>query len=380
MRVDYLTLGDLSDKLIGAWRELAARAVEPNPFCEPELVLPALRHLDARRTAGLLAVRTGDRLHAALPVIPTRHWRKLPLPVVAGWRHDHSYLGTPLVDDNHAVPALAALLDAVPNVRPRAAALALELLADDGPVADTLLALLSERGTAPVWWESATRAVLRREGNVSLNGRCKRLRRKATALRRDHGDVSLVDLADEGAAIDTFLSLEAASWKGRTGTALASKPGHATFFSEACRAFADGGRLELVCLQVGTNCIAMRCNFLAGDAVFHFKAAFDEGLAKYSPGTQLLLAVTERDEVPGVAWRDSCADPADPLFNDLWPDRRPVASLLVPVGGVTSRTLMTVLASVRAQRRARADAAAVDGPARSPADGRGAGRGTTQRS
>jgi hypothetical protein len=35
-----LPLADLTARDVAAWRDLAARAVEPNPFFEPDFVLP----------------------------------------------------------------------------------------------------------------------------------------------------------------------------------------------------------------------------------------------------------------------------------------------------------------------------------------------------
>jgi hypothetical protein len=50
-----------------AWQELGERAAEPNPFHEPEFMLPAFRRLGLR-TAGVRVVREGGDWIACLPV------------------------------------------------------------------------------------------------------------------------------------------------------------------------------------------------------------------------------------------------------------------------------------------------------------------------
>jgi hypothetical protein len=46
-----LELAALSERDLDAWRELAARALEPNPFAEPDFVLPAADALDSQAVA-----------------------------------------------------------------------------------------------------------------------------------------------------------------------------------------------------------------------------------------------------------------------------------------------------------------------------------------
>ncbi|MGI8674569.1 MAG: hypothetical protein ACR2KD_04655 [Thermoleophilaceae bacterium] len=57
MRTRLTTLADLSERDVGAWRDLSARALEPNPFAEPDFVLSAAGRLGAGGEA-LLTVET----------------------------------------------------------------------------------------------------------------------------------------------------------------------------------------------------------------------------------------------------------------------------------------------------------------------------------
>src|SRR5437870_2180293 len=100
-------LADVDDGMLAAWRSVAARALEPNPFHEPAFVLAAAHHLGAPGVA-LALVEAGGGWQACLPV---QRARRLPgghLPALTTWRHLYSFLGTPLVAPDAPVAALAA--------------------------------------------------------------------------------------------------------------------------------------------------------------------------------------------------------------------------------------------------------------------------------
>ena len=65
-----LPLKGLASRDIAAWRELAAQAAEPNPFFEPECVLPAVRYLGEPDAALLAVVDHGSEWLACMPVLP----------------------------------------------------------------------------------------------------------------------------------------------------------------------------------------------------------------------------------------------------------------------------------------------------------------------
>src|SRR3712207_8551637 len=68
-RTRFLQPPEITPAVVKAWHDLAGRAAEPNPFVEPQVVVPALVHLDgSRRAAGLLTAWVGDRLDALAPV------------------------------------------------------------------------------------------------------------------------------------------------------------------------------------------------------------------------------------------------------------------------------------------------------------------------
>jgi len=84
-RTSLVRKGAVTAELVAAWRDLADRAAEPNCLAGPDVVLPAMEHLDPHGRAGLLVVEREAALVALLPVlVPTRvpvRGVQLPVPV-----------------------------------------------------------------------------------------------------------------------------------------------------------------------------------------------------------------------------------------------------------------------------------------------------------
>ncbi len=324
-----------------AWRGLAAGAVEPNPFFEPELLLPAVRDLGHDRVRLLVATAADGTWTGMLPVLRAAQWRRMPTAALGTWIHPYAFFGAPLLAAGHEAAAMAELLDAL---RRGSSLVPLEGLPADGPVAAALDAALEAAGVRAVVWRTWERAALqRREADDYLEStlsskRRRELRRQLKLLTAELGaPIECVDAAGDPAAAQAFLRMEASGWKGRTATAMGSAGGEA-FFRDACSNFHAAGRLQLLLLRAGGRVVAAKCNFLAGSGVFCFKIAYDESLAAFSPGVQLEIenvhAFHGRAE---LRWEDSCADPANTMINRLWPDRRRLTTLLVPGAGTRGR-------------------------------------------
>jgi CelD/BcsL family acetyltransferase involved in cellulose biosynthesis len=337
-----LSIAGVQARDVGAWRDLARRAVEPNPFFEPEFVLAAASGLGPESVALVVAADAAGDWQACMPVRRTGRWKGLPVPALAAWRHLYCFLGTPLVAPEQPEQALAALLDRLFESRRRARMVALEWVRGDGPVAEALAAVLEARARPALQVAAFERAVLERRDSADYLDetlrphRRRELRRQSRRLAEEMGaPLELRERSQEPAAVDSFLELEAAGWKGRRGTAFASQPLHAELFREVCDGFRAEGRFQLLALMAGDRPAAFKCNLLAGDEVFCFKIAYDESLARFSPGVQLEERTVElfHERMPASRLLDSCADPDNEMINRLWPDRRPLVSYVVPAPG-----------------------------------------------
>ena len=321
MGARLLDLRALSNRDLAAWHDLVVRAVEPNPFFEPDFVLAAHRHLEPRNV-GLLVAQTNGDWSGCLPVVSGR-WRG-PIRAVRTWRHMYAYLGTPLLAGEDLVTPLRELLRAASAAR-SGGLVAFEWMSADGPVAAALNQALEGSGLTLSGEMPFDRAALRRLDEGLLLERLPKRRRYELKRQRRRleelldGSLRCVDRAGDPAATERFLELESSGWKGQKGTALASRPSHAAFFREICEAFSAGDRLQLLELEAGGRTVAMKCNLLADPWLFTFKIAYDEELGRFSPGVQMEIENVDNFNRTGPDWMDSCANPDNELVNRLWP-------------------------------------------------------------
>lgn len=328
---------------------------------EPEVVLPAVRHLAGRSRVGLLTVGRGGRLDAVLAVswplsVPVgRGLLPAPVPVLQAWVEPFSPLGTPLLDADDPVEAMAALLRPPPSLP--ATALFLRYFGDDGPVAAAMDEALARRGQRALRTKTYQRALLLRDGSPpptkNRKNRHNRLRRHRQAMEEALGPVRVVDRAEDPSAIEEFLALEFSGWKGRSGTALASRNADAAWFRETCAGLRAAGRLEVLALEAGGRTAAMWCDFAGGGGSWHYKSAYDETLKEFRPGEQLVGYCVEAMPGGRYAWRDSATVPHNTLFNQFWPSRRTLSTVLAPLRGPAGDATLAVADRIWKLRRGR---------------------------
>jgi CelD/BcsL family acetyltransferase involved in cellulose biosynthesis len=343
MRTRFLTLDQLDQRDERAWRRLADRSAEANPFFEPEFVLPAARHLGLRG-GGLLVAEEGTEWVACLPV--SQRATKLQVPVLAGWRTPYSFLGTPLVAEG-AERVLPRLVSEVQRGRLSGVTM-LDQISRESVAWQAMEDGIGRGELVAVARRDFDRAAFAPEGDnpqLPLSSRrradLRRTRRRLEELLG--GDVELVQVDSAGGGVDEFLALEASGWKGDAGTALSASASHARFFADLCRGFARQGRLEMMALRCAGRTLAMATLLAARNSRYAFKMAFDEEFRKQAPGAQLIVEFTEHPRDGGAHYMDSCADPDNEIMNRLWPDRRALVSVALARPGVRAGVLKRAL-------------------------------------
>lgn len=332
MQAQLRRLSDIDARTEAAWTELAARAVEPNPFFEPLFVRPLARHLGL--DVAVLTVEHGTDMVVCLPLLRgTLQWHGLPLDA---WRGMWNPLTTPLADIEGADAALASAIAQFSSLGgPRL--LVLDYLTADGPVAAALGAATAGRSQLwPSKFKESTRPVLHRRDDGSyfattLVGKHKRkLAWARRALERELGDsLTVVDEGGHGDAVERLLAIEVSGWKGRIGSAVESRADHAAYFRDICARFADHGRLQILSLRGAGTTVASKCDIRAGGMTFGFRTAFDERFAKASPGVQLEIDAVTVFHASGDVFADSCTNHVDNPQAWLWPDRRRLTRFIV---------------------------------------------------
>jgi len=363
VQVRYVDPSHLRPEELSSWEELAAQAVQPNPCAEPAFVIPASRHLVEGSAVRLLVVHDGPRWTACLPVRRAPRWRELPRGSVSAWHHLYCTSTAPLLDVNCPHEAVGLLLDhlvapeELGSAPPRIFGID-EL--PEGAAAEALIDEASRRGLPLLVADRWKRAAVHKREHVEdyLSGLSSRrraeLRRRRKRLAERLGtDVKMVDRSDDPDAAEAFLTLEAAGWKGRAGTALACNPDHAAFFRSMCEGFRRTGHLHLWSLESENGRpVAMACRLQSMDVLFTFKIAFDEDYASLGPGVaaemEALHAFHEREDLSMI---DSCTDPANELLNELYPDRVTVCDIAIGLGSPIDKFLLSLFPRVRAARR-----------------------------
>jgi CelD/BcsL family acetyltransferase involved in cellulose biosynthesis len=328
---------------IGAWERLGAGAAIANPFYEAGYALAAAAAFGAGVRMMLVADRPpeepGARLLAAWPHRRVRHRWGVPLSALVGWTHGYAPQGAPLLDGAHPGAALNALLAA-----PRALGQPRRLLLQNAPTAD-LIPLIEGAGIRSAAYWPHDRGMLdpardcpeaRSRYLDHLSGNRRRRLRRARRRLEAEGAVAFDLLSDPAAvlaALEAHIALEAASWKGRVGTALAQRPAEAEFLRTAIVALAAEGRVRIARLRRGERLLASAILPLAGREACVLKVAHDETDPAAAPGVQLVHRLTEAVLAGGeIARIDSCAPPGFALATLFWRERRSIAHLLVEAG------------------------------------------------
>jgi CelD/BcsL family acetyltransferase involved in cellulose biosynthesis len=335
LRVEWRPL-DALDPIVPAWRALAERALEPNVFYEPAFARAAAPVFGGGVSAGLVWLH--DKLIGFLPGRVTRRYG-IPPTVLTGWTHPYAPLGTPLLDRDDGAVALAAWLDHLARDASLPGLWLLPFL-PDGPFARTLDAALAMRGGRSVAYGAHRRALLAPEDRGAYlahavgAGKRKELRRQRRRLA-EAGAVT-ADLATEpqavAAALADFFALEAQGWKGRAGSAAAMHEPLRRFVAEAVAALAAEGKARIDRLRVGDAAAATIVTLRSGASAWTWKIAYDEAYARYSPGVQLMVDLTESLLAdPTVARVDSCATADHPMIDHLWRERLVLSDRLITV-------------------------------------------------
>jgi CelD/BcsL family acetyltransferase involved in cellulose biosynthesis len=341
LAVEWRELSGLG-AVVTAWRELAARALEPNAFYEPAFALEAAALFGA--DAGAVLVWSGTSPRRLLGFFPARREPRrygIRLPVLVGWTHPYAPLGTPLVEREAAEPVIAAWLDHVAGNRQLPGLLLLPFLTKEGPLAAILDAIL-RRAQMPAADLNDHRRAQLVPGDDRLHylehtlgrRRHKELRRSVRRLA-DIGAllfITATEPAAVAAALEDFLKLEARGWKGQTGTAALCRDDTRRFMTAAVHGLAAEGKVAISRILIDGRTIAATITLRSADAAWFWKIAYDEECARYSPGVVLTSAVTEELAEDATLMRtDSCATANHPMIDRLWGERLALCDRLIAV-------------------------------------------------
>jgi hypothetical protein len=326
-------------ELAEAWDDLVRRA-QPNVFMNPA-ALKAAHDTGFADVSMLLAwddSATPRRL-AGLWSLQRRRISALWPTLLEALPFDYAFLSSPVLDPELADAVMPAFLDAIAGDKTLPNVLSLHALDADAPSYAALQRALVAGNHAQLVLATTARPVVSRAFGVKRSGSTRKKLRQDFNRLSAQGTVAVVN--DRGAAavaeaFETFLTLEAGSWKGARGTALLCNPVDAGFTRRLLQQLALQGHASVAELRCDGRPIAAQVLMYCGTTAYTWKTAFDAEFAKFSPGALLVDKVTEElFAQPGIEAIDSCSVDTG-FMGQLWSGRRTMVDLLIDVGPTRS--------------------------------------------
>lgn len=345
-----------------AFAELCRRAEAPNLHMAPAAIAAALTFgVDPGQAVVLTAHEAGGGLLGVWALRRTRSLATGLAPVLeAPLVPLYEVSSAPVLDRERAVEVASALLDAILAAPDLPKILKLPLLPLAGPVFAALNEAFVATGSTVAAFERWQRPMLVPEPGDDAerylrrsfgSGYKKRLQQhrqleKAGALSycRHRG-------TDAVAALEDFLALEAAGWKGAGGTALARLPRDCAYIRAVVQNFAaiDAARVDLLRLDDAPIAAGILLD-AAGQSHF-LKIAYDEDKARLSPGRALAIEMLRADFAAGLPFRlDSGAGDRVDAAAYPWGERQEMANTIVALAG-RSALLPRLAAAARVRLR-----------------------------
>lgn len=315
------------------WRDLATRALEANPFVEPDFALPAAQHLVSFRDLFVQLVWEGEpgaprRLLGLVPATPQR--RLFRHDELNGWRDHRLASAAPLIDAAEADRVIAALLATTGRwgepVRRELSFAGVDL---EGPLARALLRAAEAAGCA------ATLRAGQRAGDRRAIAGAPEL----AALRHGlscHGRLAFAEAGSRPQLrdmVELVLALEASGAKARAGAAILQDVREAAFLRSMTRNLARAQQCRVGLLTLDGKPVAGAILLGKGPRRWLYAGVEDERYASFAALAQLLAWLRRRGRL-----REIIGDVPGP---HAVTDRPPIGEFRLLRGGETPRRAAT---------------------------------------
>jgi CelD/BcsL family acetyltransferase involved in cellulose biosynthesis len=286
----------------------------PNTFNHPDWIRAISAHIP-----GALHIKvpaTGlPRLSAALL---QKSW---PVTHADSWITSLSNSGLPAAGVEPTSVDALSLLDATESP------ILFRNLPIDHPTTEALLQAAAQSHILHRWQRAGL--ILNRSFDDWLQSNFDQKRRKELKRLRsrlaEQGKLESVSLQKNGDVLPflrAFLTLEAESWKGNRGTAIANNADEAKALEAGLLAMHQSGRLKFWQINLDDKPIAALFAVSDDGEVTLGKIAHADAFAKYSPGVLIILDATADLLTDASLIRaDSNAIPDHPMIDRIWRDR-----------------------------------------------------------
>jgi hypothetical protein len=291
---------ELIEAISREWRALAESTAADQPFYHPEFIAAYAKHFTPGKVVLLTAMR-GEKLQAVLPLVEERvGFYGIP---ATRWRSPANALRFDLTiaDGAEGETALRAIWKELQRQKGYDF-IELREVPDAGRC-EKLIAMAAAEGFPVGRWVSKNtpHIPLQQIGdkpwlNLARKSLIETLKTSTRKMMRELGGIPALRREQYFAAqsLERFYALEAAGWKGKGGTAIASKANNLLFHQEYTEAAAQHGYLCVDSLFCKDQLVAAAIAFIHRKKYFVLKWSYDENLQKYAPGHLLINAILER--------------------------------------------------------------------------------------
>jgi len=353
------------EQYVPAWEDLARSALEPNPFYESWMLIPALQKFSVGKDLQLVLVFAPNRarpkepplLCGVFPLNRKPRYKGLPVSVLSLWKHIYCFLCTPLVRADCARKCLSAFFDWLASDPSSSPLVEFNFVSGEGPFHQALVDTLNERLSLRFVSDTYNRAMFKPRASAddylreAMSREHRKDVRRKTRRFAELGHLEHTELEPDGDVdgwLEEFMQLEMKGWKGELGGALGSSEANRAYFRTVAKEAFRRGRLKMTALESNGERVAQKCNFLAENGAFAFKIAYDENYARYSPGLLVEMENIRRlHKTPEIEWMDSCAVPVHFMINRLWLDRRTIQTVLIPTGKRPGELIVSLMPMIR---------------------------------
>ncbi len=285
-----------------AWDQLALATQRPLPMSSSAWIIPYVKYRlrEDERWAVAFAF-DGSDLVGVLPLLICPHrvlgMNSVRLRTMFG---PHTYSVDLLADSSRESAVITAILTALDKVNRRWHHLVLRRLSSTSP----LFKFIGERGRSVRQYheECDSGSFLATVGDFdafyeTLSRNTRRAHTKAHHKLDRLDDVKYVFLSGDDsteARMEDFLKVDAASWRGRAGSAINSDPCVLSFYQEAIQRLAQLGWLEWHFMVVDSRVVAAQLAVKMGRRLIIKRISYDESFASYAPGNILFEHTVRR--------------------------------------------------------------------------------------
>lgn len=281
------------------WRDLAGRAVEANPFFEPDFALPAAQHLVSFRDVSVLLAWEGESeaQRRLLGFVPSADLRRLfGHEELIGWNDRRLGSAAPLIDAVQADRVIAALLaPSGPWGGPMRRDLTLAGIDLEGPLA---LALLRAAEAA----SCAATLSANRSGNPQPSTGAPELAALRHGLSR-HGRLAFAEAASRQELrdmVELILALEASGARARAGSATLQDVRESAFLRAMTRNLAQAQQCRVGLLSLDGQPVAGAILIGKGPRRWLYAGIEDERYASFAALAQLVAFMRQRGRIREV--------------------------------------------------------------------------------